>query len=103
LLKSFYNQFLQKSTDFGPCYNCGMNHRVVFMGSPDFAVPSLRALVDGGYDLVGVVTQPDRPAGRGGKLVSPAVKRAALELGLASSSLKAEAAKDSSAQWLNRM
>jgi len=54
------------------------------MGSPDFAVPALRALAaDGSYDLVGVVTQPDRPAGRGNKLTSPPVKVAADELGIA--------------------
>jgi len=53
------------------------------MGSPDFAVTSLRALAAGGYGIAGVVTQPDRPAGRGGRLVPPAVKQAALELGLA--------------------
>ena len=52
------------------------------MGSPDFAVTSLRALAAGGYGIAGVVTQPDRPAGRGGRLVPPAVKQAALELGL---------------------
>lgn len=54
------------------------------MGSPDFAVPALRALAaDGGYDLQGVVTQPDRPAGRGNKLTPPPVKVAADELGIA--------------------
>ena len=56
--------------------------RVVFMGSPAFAVPSLRALAAAGYAIVAVVTQPDRPAGRGGKMAAPAVKLAALELGL---------------------
>jgi methionyl-tRNA formyltransferase len=56
--------------------------RVVFMGSPAFAVPSLRALADGGYAVEGVITQPDRPAGRGGRMVAPEVKIAALELGL---------------------
>jgi methionyl-tRNA formyltransferase len=54
---------------------------VVFMGSPDFAVPSLRAAA-ALYDVVGVVTQPDRPAGRGKQLSASAVKRAALDLGL---------------------
>lgn len=58
--------------------------RTVFMGSPDFAVPTLRALVASGYNLVGVVSQPDRPAGRGKQLTSPPVKVAADELGLAS-------------------
>jgi len=56
--------------------------RVVFMGSPEFAVPSLHALVEGGYDIGGVFTQPDRPAGRGRKLIAAAVKVAAIELGL---------------------
>ncbi len=51
------------------------------MGSPDFAVPSLEALA-ARYPIVGVVTQPDRPAGRGGTVVLPAVKQAALRLGL---------------------
>jgi methionyl-tRNA formyltransferase len=56
--------------------------RVVFMGTPAFAVPSLRALIKAGYDVAAVVTQPDRPAGRGGKLTAPPVKQAAVELGL---------------------
>lgn len=56
--------------------------RVVFMGSPLFAVPSLRALVREGYDVALVVTQPDRPAGRGGRLQPPEVKVAAEALGL---------------------
>jgi methionyl-tRNA formyltransferase len=55
--------------------------RIVFMGSPDFAVPTLRLLA-GTYRTVGVVTQPDRPSGRGRTLVAPPVKLAALELGL---------------------
>lgn len=42
--------------------------RIVFMGTPEFAVPSLRALVRSGYNVVGVVTTPDKPAGRGQKL-----------------------------------
>jgi methionyl-tRNA formyltransferase len=53
--------------------------RIVFIGSPDFAVPTLEALARC-YPLVGVVTQPDRPAGRGEHLVPPAVKEAALRL-----------------------
>lgn len=56
--------------------------RIVFMGTPEFAVPSLRALVAGGYNVVGVVTIPDKPAGRGQKLHQSEVKTAALELGL---------------------
>ncbi len=54
---------------------------IVFMGSPYFAVPVLEALTTN-YPVVGVVTQPDRPAGRGGALKPPAVKEAALRLGL---------------------
>lgn len=56
--------------------------RIVFMGTPEFAVPSLRALVAGGYNVVAVVTTPDKPAGRGQKLHQSEVKLAALELGL---------------------
>jgi methionyl-tRNA formyltransferase len=56
--------------------------RVVFMGTPDFAVPSLRKMHEAGHELALVVTQPDRPAGRGRALRSPPVKDAALALGL---------------------
>jgi methionyl-tRNA formyltransferase len=59
-----------------------MEKRIVFMGSPEFAVPSLQALAQR-YSIVGVVTQPDRPAGRGRTLTPPPVKILALELGLA--------------------
>src|SRR3972149_3052358 len=55
--------------------------RLVFMGSPAFAVPSLRALC-AHHTVAGVVTQPDRPAGRGQRLAESAVKAAARELGL---------------------
>ncbi|MDO4482940.1 MAG: methionyl-tRNA formyltransferase [Clostridia bacterium] len=53
--------------------------RIVFMGTPDFAVPSLRALVEAGYEVVGVFTQPDRPKGRGNKLTPSPVKVYAME------------------------
>ena len=53
--------------------------RIVFMGTPDFAVASLKALVDGGYNIVGVITAPDKPAGRGKKLNQSAVKKYAVE------------------------
>lgn len=56
--------------------------KIVFMGTPDFAVPSLKALLSAGHQVVGVVTQPDRPKGRGQKLAPPPVKAAALEAGL---------------------
>ena len=55
--------------------------RVLFWGSPDFALPSLRALEGEGHDVVGVVTQPDRPAGRGRTLRPSAVKEAAVAEG----------------------
>lgn len=57
--------------------------RVIFMGTPDFAVPTLDALVDAGHEVVLVVAQPDRPAGRGKKMTAPPVARRAAELGLA--------------------
>lgn len=56
--------------------------RIVYMGTPDFAVESLKALVEGGYNVVGVITMPDKPAGRGMKLQYSAVKQYALEAGL---------------------
>lgn len=49
--------------------------KIVFMGTPDFAVPSLEVLVENGYDVVGVVTVPDKPAGRGLKVSQSAVKQ----------------------------
>lgn len=54
--------------------------RVVFMGSPAFAVPSLQALVRAGYNVVAAVTQPDRPAGRGAAVRAPEVRVAAVDL-----------------------
>ena len=45
--------------------------RIVYMGTPDFAVESLRALVEGGYNVVGVVTMPDKPMGRHGSVLQP--------------------------------
>jgi len=56
--------------------------RLVFMGSPAFAVPCLRALVDAKHDVALVVSQPDKPAGRGGQVTPPAVKAAAVQLGI---------------------
>ena len=48
--------------------------RIVFLGTPDFGVPSLKALVDAGYEVVGVFTQPDKPKGRGNKMQKSPVK-----------------------------
>ncbi len=53
--------------------------KILFWGTPEFAVPSLRALGEEGHDIVGVVTQPDRPAGRGRELRASAVKAEALD------------------------
>jgi methionyl-tRNA formyltransferase len=55
---------------------------IVFIGTPDFAVPSLRRLAAAGHTISAVITQPDRPAGRGRHLAPPPVKLAAEELGL---------------------
>lgn len=57
--------------------------RIVFMGTPEFAVGTLSALVDGGYHVVAVVTQPDKPVGRHGSVLQPSeVKKYALEKGI---------------------
>lgn len=56
--------------------------RIVFMGTPEFAVASLKALVEAKYQVVAVITAPDKPAGRGRKLQQSAVKKYALEQGL---------------------
>jgi len=58
-----------------------MSIRIVFMGSPEFSLPSLRRLAER-YPLTGVITQPDRPSGRGRRLTPPPVKRLAEELGI---------------------
>jgi len=57
--------------------------RILFMGTPDFAVPSLQVLLGGDYRVVGVVTRPDRPKGRGGKTLPSPVKKVADAHGLA--------------------
>jgi len=49
--------------------------RIVYMGTPDFAVESLKRLVEGGYNVVGVITMPDKPMGRHGKRVVWSRKR----------------------------
>lgn len=56
--------------------------RIVFMGTPDFSVNALENIVKAGHDVVGVITQPDKPKGRGGKMQYTPVKEKALELGL---------------------
>jgi len=75
--------------------------RIVFMGTPEFAVESLKALCEGGYNVVAVVTQPDRPVGRHGSVLQPsAVKTYALEQGLPV--LQPEKMKDEAFQALLR-
>ena len=56
--------------------------KIVIMGTPDFAVASLNALLEAGFDIVGVITAPDKPAGRGQKINESAVKQYAVEKGL---------------------
>lgn len=55
------------------------NYRIIFMGTPEFAVPCLKALIESGQDVIAVVTQPDKPKGRGKHLTSPPVKELALK------------------------
>jgi methionyl-tRNA formyltransferase len=55
------------------------NLRILFMGTPDFAVSSLKAILSQGFNVVGVVTAPDKPAGRGRKLNESAIKKYAID------------------------
>ena len=76
--------------------------RIVYMGTPDFAVPTLDALVQGGYNVVGVITMPDKPAGRGHKVQYSPVKEYALAHDLPllqPEKLKDEAFLDQLRQW----
>jgi methionyl-tRNA formyltransferase len=71
--------------------------RIIFAGTPDFSVPTLQALIDGGQDIRAVYTQPDRPAGRGRKLTASPVKQTALSHALPvhqPKTLRDEAAQD---------
>ena len=73
-----------------------MPYKLVFMGTPDFAVPALQAVHAAGHDIALVVTQPDRPKGRGRKVEPPPVKKASEKLGLTVTqpdNLRSEAAK----------
>lgn len=56
--------------------------RILFMGTPDFSVPVLTSLVESSHEVIGVVTQPDKPKGRGKALSMPPVKEKALEYGI---------------------
>jgi methionyl-tRNA formyltransferase len=77
--------------------------QVAFAGTPEFAVQSLRAIAGSAHRLVGVLTQPDRPAGRGRTLTASPIKRLALELGLPVAqppSLKSESERAVLAGWV---
>jgi methionyl-tRNA formyltransferase len=56
--------------------------RIIFMGTPDFSVPSLQKIYDAGYDIAAVFTQPDKQQGRGKKISFSPVKEKAISLGL---------------------
>lgn len=56
--------------------------KIIFMGTPDFSVPVLRQIIDEGYEVIGVVTQPDRPVGRKKVLTPPPVKAEAVKYGI---------------------
>lgn len=56
--------------------------RIVFMGTPDFSVPALKALVEVGHQVIAVVTQPDKPKGRGKEVQMTPVKIQAMEYGI---------------------
>src|SRR6187402_2088150 len=59
-----------------------MSQKLIFMGTPEFAVESLRALVTKGFDVAAIITVPDKPAGRGQQLSESAVKKFAQEKGI---------------------
>ena len=76
--------------------------RIAFAGTPDFSVPALEALVRAGYEMVGVLTQPDRPKGRGRQIAASPVKAGALAHGIAVSqpqTLKDEASRAELVSW----
>lgn len=56
--------------------------RILFMGTPDFSVPTLECLIDSEHEIIGVVTQPDKPKGRGKHIIHPPIKMVALEKGI---------------------
>jgi methionyl-tRNA formyltransferase len=66
----------------GKRYATVKNYRIVFMGTPDFAVPALHSLHAAGHEIALAVTQPDRPKGRGRKVEPPPVKVVAAALGV---------------------
>jgi methionyl-tRNA formyltransferase len=76
-------QYQHKQKETPNTFNLALSSlRIVFMGTPEFAVASLDALLMAGYTIAGVVTAPDKPAGRGMKMTESAVKKYAVEKGL---------------------
>ena len=73
--------------------------RIVFMGTPEFAVASLRALVENGFSVVAVVTAPDKPAGRGLKFKESPVKQYALQQNIPV--LQPEKLRDPAFSWIS--
>lgn len=73
--------------------------RIVFMGTPEFAVESLKALVENGYKVAGVITAPDKPAGRGRQLSESAIKQYAVANNLMSFSRKSLKIRNSLLNW----
>ena len=74
--------------------------RLIFMGTPQYAIPVLDKLVDCGHDIAAVYTQPDRPAGRGRKLTSTPVKIHSTDMGLQTVEIQKISDKDSSMEYL---
>ncbi|WP_291784635.1 methionyl-tRNA formyltransferase, partial [Cecembia sp.] len=56
--------------------------RIIYMGTPEFAVPALENLVNGGWNVVAVITAPDKPKGRGQKMIPSPIKEAALQFNI---------------------
>ncbi|MEC8692739.1 MAG: formyltransferase family protein, partial [Bacteroidota bacterium] len=76
--------------------------RLIFFGTPEFASTSLKAMIVAGFNIVGVVTAPDKQAGRGRKIQSSHVKETALELGLPvaqPTNLRAETFQEQIQKW----
>ena len=85
-LKGFQEEMLETARWISEYYLCNISDALrlfmVFMGTPDFAVPSLKKLYDAGYDIAAVVTQTDKERGRGKKVSFSPVKECAIELGI---------------------
>jgi len=73
---------MRRDTEKAGASAAGKRLKTIFCGTPEFAVPTLRALIDSSYSPVLVLTQPDRPCGRGQRVTAPPVKRTALEAGI---------------------